>query len=615
MSAENYLSVAQGTRANIIEQTVSGHTQQVAIDRSKLVPIIKTIILCGRQELSLRGTNDSGDVLAKSSQNDGNFRSLLRFRVDAGDSALKKHLETAERNSLYTSPSIQNDIIAACGEVIKNTVVSKIKAAKCYSILADETTDISSTEQLTLCCRYFDDDAKKVCEDFLEFVPVYDVTGVGLAKVILNKVTQLGLDPNKIVGQGYDGAAAMSGHLNGVRAHISSKHPKAHSLNLAVSKSCSVPLLRNSLGTIGSVCTFLRSSQRMQLFKQQVASHLPTANFSTLIPLSETRWVERHDSVLRFLKMYIPIVNTLQELEMSHNSSAAQPAHQLVNVITKSQFVICLMVLSEFMSYTLSLSKHIQSSTCNLLKSFSHATQMISRLNAIRTNANKEFEKIFQRACELNETVAEPITMPRITTQQSNRGNISSNSAEEYCRRVVFVPYLDHLLQELKVRFESKNDIVTYLQMVTPKYAIKLNAQQDLHNVKKCVEFYKELLPEPGSFHAEFSIWQEKWKLVSESDQSFPFDLTQAYLECNGDLFPNVKALLAILLALPVSTATAERSFSTLKRLKTYLRNSTGQKRLTGLALLSIYRNTKVDIQEVVEEFVKLRPRRENFVL
>ena len=65
MSAENYLSVAQGTRANIIEQTVSSHTQQVAINRSKLVPIIKTIILCGRQELSLRGTNDSGDVLAK----------------------------------------------------------------------------------------------------------------------------------------------------------------------------------------------------------------------------------------------------------------------------------------------------------------------------------------------------------------------------------------------------------------------------------------------------------------------------------------------------------------------------------------------------------------------
>ena len=29
--------------------------------------------------------------------------------------------------------------------------------------------------------------------------------------------------------------------------------------------------------------------------------------------------------------MYIPIVNTLQELEMSHNSSAAQQAHQLVN--------------------------------------------------------------------------------------------------------------------------------------------------------------------------------------------------------------------------------------------------------------------------------------------
>ena len=43
------------------------------------------------------------------------------------------------------------------------------------------------------------------------------------------------------------------------------------------------------------------------------------------------------------------------------------------------------------------------------------------------------------------------------------------------------------------------------------------------------------------------------------------FDLTQTQLKCNGDLFPTIKMLPAILLALPVSTATAERSVSTLK--------------------------------------------------
>jgi len=55
------------------------------------------------------------------------------------------------------------------------------------------------------------------------------------------------------------------------------------------------------------------------------------------------------------------------------------------------------------------------------------------------------------------------------------------------------------------------------------------------------------------------------------------------------NFFPNVKAVLGILATLPVSTATAERSFSTLKRIKTYLWNSMGHSRLSGLALLSIH--------------------------
>ena len=55
---------------------------------------------------------------------------------------------------------------------------------------------------------------------------------------------------------------------------------------------------------------------------------------------------------------------------------------------------------------------------------------------------------------------------------------------------------------------------------------------------------------------------------------------------------------------LPVSVAECERSFSTLKRLKTYLRNTMGQERLAGLALLNIYPGIDVDVQTVISMFV-----------
>ena len=68
-------------------------------------------------------------------------------------------------------------------------------------------------------------------------------------------------------------------------------------------------------------------------------------------------------------------------------------------------------------------------------------------------------------------------------------------------------------------------------------------------------------------------------------------------------LHPNLYAIFNVLLTMPVSTASAERSFSTLRRLKTYLRNTMSQERLTGLALMHIYRNISVDINRFINEF------------
>jgi len=64
-----------------------------------------------------------------------------------------------------------------------------------------------------------------------------------------------------------------------------------------------------------------------------------------------------------------------------------------------------------------------------------------------------------------------------------------------------------------------------------------------------------------------------------------------------------VAVLLQVLATLPVTTATAERSFSTLKRLKTYLRSSMVDDRLTSLALIHVHAETiPVDAAEVIDK-------------
>ncbi|CAI6349596.1 unnamed protein product [Macrosiphum euphorbiae] len=83
---------------------------------------------------------------------------------------------------------------------------------------------------------------------------------------------------------------------------------------------------------------------------------------------------------------------------------------------------------------------------------------------------------------------------------------------------------------------------------------------------------------------------------------------------CNSDLFPNVSKLLQILVTLPVTSCEAERSFSPLKRIKTYLRNSTSESRLNGLAALNIHYDIDVKSEEVIQRLSNLK-RRLDFIL
>ncbi|XP_025411852.1 52 kDa repressor of the inhibitor of the protein kinase-like [Sipha flava] len=68
---------------------------------------------------------------------------------------------------------------------------------------------------------------------------------------------------------------------------------------------------------------------------------------------------------------------------------------------------------------------------------------------------------------------------------------------------------------------------------------------------------------------------------------------------CYSIIFPSILMLLKILCTLPISTATPKRMFSNLKRVKTYLRNTMKEDRLT---MLSIYRGMPLTTEEVIDE-------------
>lgn len=86
-----------------------------------------------------------------------------------------------------------------------------------FSVLVYETTDIGRIEQMSvyiICVRYYNKEERKILENFLEFIPALDLTGRGLATLIVSCLQKNGINCQFLVGQGYDEASAMNGYLH-----------------------------------------------------------------------------------------------------------------------------------------------------------------------------------------------------------------------------------------------------------------------------------------------------------------------------------------------------------------------------------------------------------------
>ena len=112
-------------------------------------------------------------------------------------------------------------------------------------------------------------------------------------------------------------------------------------------------------------------------------------------------------------------------------------------------------------------------------------------------------------------------------------------------------------------------------------------------------------------FYNEALLWQQKWKRT----ENLGIDVLESLDSAEPEIYPSVNFYLKVLAVLPMSVASAERSFSTLNRLETYLRTTMTEDRLTGLCLMHTHRDIDVDFGAVIDRFASERGRRLNFIL
>lgn len=594
--SENFLSVSRGEKKDIASNLSDKYALLIEKNRCILRSIIEVILLCGKQNLPLRG----------HTEDESTFMALVNFRAQT-DPVLALHLQEAPQRARYLSPKIQNQIIEILGQQISDDIVRKCNKAECFSLLADEATDAATKEQISICIRFLDNSSDKCMlrEEFLAFTEAEGLKGEILANTFLDCLRQHGVDLTKLRGQGYDGASNMSGKHRGVQAVVRQQYPlakyvhcRAHVLNLCLVHSSKIPLIRNMMDTVQQIAfCFNYSAKRLKAFQEQLEQTEHDLEKRTkLRSLCETRWSSRSDSLFTFRAALEVVVQSLGELSESGDTKARSYKAAVENF----DFVISLVSAEHVLMSCTALSKVLQGTNLDLLQATAEAQVVIDLLQDER-NDIEVWNAVFERACDLAGKLDIRPRTPRQIGRQVHRENVEADNVSQYWKRAMYLPFVDHLVQELRDR------LITPQERFVAEYLIpnRLAAfGEDLSN--RILEEYSADISDPAEYKTEVSRWKVLWTHANEK----PTTLTDTLDATVQPLYPNIYRILSILLTMPVSTATAERSFSAMRRIKNYLRSTMGESRFSALALMHIHKDFQHDVDQAIAEFAGAANRR-----
>jgi hypothetical protein len=607
---------------------------EIKNNRGAVETLARIVLLCGRQDLALRGHSEIADA---GNNNRGNFLEILDV-LKTVSVEVNQCMTRLPLNATYCSKDSQNDLLESCANVIKGKILNSIKTSGMYAIIVDEARDASRTEQMSICIRYVEECFVK--ERFLGFVHVTDLTAKGLAEVIVRTLNECGLILSCCIAQCYDGASVMAGINNGVQAKVRELtgsacvyvHCYAHRVNLVLVDTCTrIVDVSDFFGLLEATYAFVSvSTIRHERFVSiQKEKGLPVLELSQQ---SDTRWVCKHKGVKTFMLRFAEICATLEYFAYEGKAKERAEAKGLLLQLKSVLIVFFLHVFDECLSIVHSLSLFLQSKSVQFSQACDLVLATTASLQKMRTD--EYFLKIFlsvkdeckkydidledqEEANDTNTCASKRVKRTSQIPQSLNdsvvlstlgkRGHrepslIKSNARMKHC----LFEIIDSMCGELDRRFAGNEQLLLTCDTLKPDSSLFLNAEQ----MNTVIRGYPTIGIESDKLLAEVSVAKEMLtrKQVQSADEVVQtlFDMKLA--------FPNLIKICQFIFTLPVSSASAERSFSTMKRVKNYLRSTMSDKRLNNLCLLSIEHTLSKQLldnpSECVDYFAKMKDRR-----
>ncbi len=284
---------------------------------------------------ALQGIAQRGHGESESSDNRGNFLELMELLAKRNPLVRKK---LSDYRGKYTHHDIQNEILSIIAKLTREEISAEVAKASYYSVMIDESKDVSKSEQLSVVIRYYLKGT--IYERFLGFRKADGLDANFLFLYMKETLSSCGVKKENCVSQTYDGANVLSGDLNGVQAKFRKEVPWAiynhcwnHKLHLVLVDTCKRAKRADKFfSLLQQLYVFMSGSVAHTLFleKQKLMNK---GRVIELKALSETRWACQVAACHAVHNTLPAIVVTLGVIAKDWQNKRSQVAQGLLNSI------------------------------------------------------------------------------------------------------------------------------------------------------------------------------------------------------------------------------------------------------------------------------------------
>lgn len=532
--------------------------------------------------------------LAKHNLQNSLMGPMAELCTDLGADQLK--LLSVDKHSTYTSNKSVHDFQQALSDCIAEKLIDNAKKASLYSVLIDESTDVSVSQNVLIYIRFLVSvfGILKPETHFLAFRKLNEgATADRITSLVIDTLNNVGLKVENISGIASDGAAVMIGCKSGFVTRMKScipgllaVHCISHRLALAAGNAAnSVAYLVKFQEVVNSIYSYFHMSPKNSAKLKAIQSKLCQSE-KKFKQVSHTRWLSFEACVDAMSTNYTSLLTVLKEDDSAKASS-------LLQNITKYKFLHVLHFLLDALQKMAYLCKLYQSSSITFVDVEAPLRSSIKFIASLEKE--NRGEKIRQFLQSIPSTPENPEAESEATCGQAyfvyDGHRICDSQKQRTEAKLACSSFAKRLVENLESRFSPDADS-TVLAALSSIFHPSVYADNS-----ESLQKFLSLLPTVVEFATTLSLTdcEDHFLIFRDIVKS---SRTPSLLHSVDDIcqlafrydsaVSTVSVLAKRLLTTPVSTVDVERGFSRMALLKTDLRNSLSDVSMQNLMMISL---------------------------